>query len=82
MSLLDKVHSVYKGALPDKSVFRNDPKAPCSIEDISKEFGSWDVFKSYTYPKFLVGLKKTAVATKPVAASVTKDKGAQKDVKK
>ena len=42
--LLEKVKKVYGKDLPGKSQFRNDPKAPCSVEEISEEFGSWDKF--------------------------------------
>lgn len=42
--LLEKVKKHYGKDLPDKSAFRNDPEAPCTVEELSEKYGSWDTF--------------------------------------
>lgn len=42
--LLEKIKEHYKDNLPGKSAFRNDPEAPCTVEEISEEYGNWELF--------------------------------------
>tara|TARA_Y100001963_G_scaffold122278_1_gene171452 strand:- start:85 stop:327 length:243 start_codon:yes stop_codon:yes gene_type:complete len=42
--LLDEIKKVYGDKLPGKSAYRNDPEAPCTVEEISEEYGSWSKF--------------------------------------
>lgn len=74
MSLLDKLHKAYGNVLPAKSVLRNDPDKPCTIEEIGAEFGSYDNLVMYAYPKFLAAKAKPApvTKTKPATAPVQK----------
>jgi hypothetical protein len=66
MSKLKEIKEVYGKELPGKTAFRNDEDAPCSLQDLYEDFGSWDNFVA-EYEKFLKPAKVTTPVAKPKA---------------
>lgn len=72
MSIIKKLKEHYGKDLPGKSAFRNDPENPHTLEDVYKEFGTWDMFVSeYNKP---VPVKATPTKQPAVKTGDTNDK--------